>query len=33
MLSAETVVAVDNTTTTPKCPEEKLTQFTSSEDH
>ena len=32
MLSAETTLAVDNTTTAPKCPEEKLTQFTSSED-
>ena len=32
VLSAETVVAVDNTATVPKCPEEKLTQFTSSED-
>ena len=32
MLSAETIVAVSNTTTVPKCPEEKLAQFTSRED-
>ena len=32
MLSAETIVAIDNTTTVPKCPEEKLTHFSSSED-
>ena len=32
MLSAETIVAVSNKTTVPKCPEEKLAQFTSRED-
>ena len=32
MLSAETIVAVSNTTTVPKCPEEKPSQFTSRED-
>lgn len=32
MLSAETIVAVSNTTTVRKCPEEKPAQFTSRED-
>lgn len=32
MLSAETIVAVSNTTTIPKCPEEKPAQFTCRED-
>lgn len=32
MLSAETIVAVDNTTTVPNCPEQKVTAFTSSGD-
>jgi len=32
MLTAETIVAVDNTTTVPNCPEQKVTPFTSSED-
>ena len=32
MLSAETIVAVSNTITVPKCPEEKPAQFTSKED-